>query len=87
MKRSTKKKQKIRRPIPELTPEMLEQMTPVQRQRLLRDHERQVNRRDTQFSTKFRERDLDAWRAAAERDGLNITDWIEKQLNVAAVES
>lgn len=42
-----------------------------------------MNRRGTTLSLKFRQGDIDKWRAAAEEAKKGITDWVEEALNKA----
>lgn len=57
-------------------------LAPDQRERV----ERALHPRDTVFSRRFREGDVEAWRRAADRSGKNLRNWIEEVLNLAARE-
>lgn len=57
-------------------------LAPDQRERV----ERALHPRDTVFSRRFRARDVEAWRLAAERAQISLRDWIEGVLNLAARE-
>lgn len=53
--------------------------SPEERERI----ERSLNRRDTVFSLHFRENDVKEWKKAAKRRKEILTDWVERNLNIA----
>lgn len=44
-----------------------------------------MSKRDANWNMRVRSEDLARWRAAAERDGRTISDWIARTCNAAAV--
>ena len=60
-------------------PKMIDvsQLTPNERKRL----EKILVPRDTKLSLKFKAASVEAWRAAAEREEVSLTDWIERGLD------
>lgn len=55
-------------------------LSPEDRKRI----EKVLNRRDTIFSLRMREHDIETWRKAAAAKGEKITEWVERTLNKAA---
>lgn len=49
-----------------------------------KDLEKLVNRRNHSFSIHTRKAFADAWREAAEREGVKLREWVENVLNGAA---
>ncbi len=79
-----KKKKPIKRPAPKLDIERLKRMTPAEQARIMAQAERIENRRDTQLNMRFRQRDIEAWRSAADKSKQTLTVWMEQYLNTAA---
>jgi len=49
--------------------------------------EKLLNRRNHSFAIHTRKVFADAWREAAEREGVSVREWVETALNTAAAKS
>lgn len=59
------------------------ELDPSQQQLVERATERALKHRGITLSLKFRQRDIDAWKSAAEASKESLTDWMERVLNKA----
>ena len=59
----------------------LRDCSPEERERI----EKALNRRDTVFSLHFHEDDIKKWKLTARKKKESLTDWVERNLNVATV--
>jgi predicted HicB family RNase H-like nuclease len=55
----------------------LNKLTPEARKKV----ERAIKPRDTSFSLRFNQEDIDAWHAAAAKEDMTITDWVQEALD------
>lgn len=67
-----------------VTPKKTLQLDQAQQRRLEIAVERAANHRGITLSLKFKQEDIDRWKAAAEASKKNLTDWIEAGLNKLA---